>query len=145
MTESTGKLLGLDYGRKRIGFMVSYATLAEPLTIIENDDRVLEKLHLFVPNNILLRSLSGFPNERWPSSHISLGSFLLVNSLCQFATKMKNFTSKIVHEKQLWLQGQGTSKRTNRPFSRSRDFTSSGLRITRVIQRSRLLRIYGIL
>lgn len=42
MTNS--KVLAIDYGTKRVGIAVSYGTLAEPLTILENDDTVFARL-----------------------------------------------------------------------------------------------------
>lgn len=38
------KTLGLDYGTKRVGVALSYASLAEPLLILENDDNLFNHL-----------------------------------------------------------------------------------------------------
>ncbi len=38
------KILGIDYGTKRVGLALSYASLAEPLFILPNDAQLLEKL-----------------------------------------------------------------------------------------------------
>lgn len=39
-----GKILGLDFGLERIGVAVSYGTLAEPLTILLNNDSPLDAI-----------------------------------------------------------------------------------------------------
>jgi putative Holliday junction resolvase len=38
------KVLGLDYGTVRVGVAVSFASLAEPLTIIPNNSKLLETI-----------------------------------------------------------------------------------------------------
>ncbi len=38
------KILGIDYGTKRVGLAISFGPLAEPLGIIENSDTLLPSL-----------------------------------------------------------------------------------------------------
>ncbi|MCA9372692.1 Holliday junction resolvase RuvX [Candidatus Woesebacteria bacterium] len=110
MTESTGKLLGLDYGRKRIGLAVSYATLAEPLTIIENDDRVLEKLHFICAEQHITQIIVGISQREMAVESHQFGQLLASQLALPIRYQDENFTSKIVHEKQLWLQGKARRK-----------------------------------
>ncbi len=38
------KILGIDYGTKRVGVAVSYASLAQPLEVLENDEHLIGRL-----------------------------------------------------------------------------------------------------
>ncbi len=42
------KILGLDYGTNRVGVALSYASLAQPLLILDNDDQLLSKLQALI-------------------------------------------------------------------------------------------------
>jgi putative Holliday junction resolvase len=47
------KALGIDYGTRRVGIAVSYASLAQPLTILDNNDQLLPQLtHLLAEHHI---------------------------------------------------------------------------------------------
>ena len=42
------KVLGIDFGTKRIGLALSFASLAEPLTIVENDTTVFARIQQII-------------------------------------------------------------------------------------------------
>lgn len=42
------KALGIDFGTKRIGLAVSFASLAEPLSIVENDSAVFASIQKII-------------------------------------------------------------------------------------------------
>lgn len=44
----TKTYLAIDYGRTRLGIARSYGTLAEPLTIVNNDEQLLPKIKALV-------------------------------------------------------------------------------------------------
>lgn len=51
--------LALDYGRQRIGIAISKATLAEPLTILQNDDQFLDTLQQIIKDHAIAQLLVG--------------------------------------------------------------------------------------
>lgn len=53
------KTLGIDYGTKRVGVAVSYASLAEPLTILENDEHLLREVKKIVNEHKVKRIVVG--------------------------------------------------------------------------------------
>ena len=53
------KKLAIDYGTKRIGLALSYDFLAEPLTIIPNDDQALEKIKQICQENFIEKIIIG--------------------------------------------------------------------------------------
>ena len=71
--------------------MLLYANLLEPLTIIENDDRVLEKLHFICAEQHITQIIVGI-SQREMSSHISLAA--IVNLLLPIRYQDENFTFK---------------------------------------------------
>jgi len=42
------KILAIDYGVKRVGVAVSYASLAQPLEVLENDEQLMARLRLLI-------------------------------------------------------------------------------------------------
>lgn len=42
------KIIALDYGRQRIGVALSFGTLAEPLTVIANNEHAIENIEQII-------------------------------------------------------------------------------------------------
>lgn len=102
--------LGIDYGRKRIGLALSYGSLAEPLTIIENDERVLEKLHFVCVEHRVVQLVVGISEREMAVESHQFGQ-LLANQLSLPVKYIdENFTSITVQEKLQWLGGKQRRK-----------------------------------
>lgn len=58
-----GRVLGIDYGSKRIGLALSDPTniLASPLTTIQNDNRAIEKIIDIINKNDVSEIVIGYP------------------------------------------------------------------------------------
>lgn len=48
MRDMLQKVLALDFGTERIGVAISYGTLAEPLTILKNDETIVAQLQALI-------------------------------------------------------------------------------------------------
>ncbi len=102
--------LGIDYGRKRIGLAVSAGSLAEPLTIIENDERVIEKLHFVCVEHRVAQLVVGISQREMAVESHEFGH-LLANQLSLPVKYIdENFTSIAVQEKMQWLGGKQRRK-----------------------------------
>jgi putative Holliday junction resolvase len=53
------KILGLDYGTVRVGVAVSYASLAQPLTILPNNSKLVEAIMALVAEHRIARIVVG--------------------------------------------------------------------------------------
>lgn len=104
------KYLCIDYGRKRIGLALSYGTLAEPLTIIENDERVLEKLHFICAEHRVNHLIVGISQREMAVESKQFGQLIgqQLGMPVQYADE--NFSSAAVHEKLQWLGGKQRRK-----------------------------------
>lgn len=53
------KTLALDYGTKRVGLAVSYASLAEPLMILDNDEQLFKNILQLIQNHHIKQIVIG--------------------------------------------------------------------------------------
>lgn len=53
------RILGLDFGSERVGAAISYGTLAEPLTILPNDEKLLPSIKQLCAANAIDRVVLG--------------------------------------------------------------------------------------
>ncbi|NCN82625.1 MAG: Holliday junction resolvase RuvX [Candidatus Pacebacteria bacterium] len=74
------KVLGIDFGTKRIGLALSFASLAEPLTIVENDATVFANIQQIITKEKVGQLVCG----------ISEGEMAVKTK--QFATELALFT-----------------------------------------------------
>ncbi len=102
--------LGIDYGRKRIGLALSYGSLAEPLTIIENDERVLEKLHFVCVEHRVAQLVVGISEREMAVESHQFGQLLTSQLSLPVKYIDENFTSRAVQEKMQWLGGKQRRK-----------------------------------
>ena len=79
------KILGIDYGRKRVGVAVSCACLAEPLLILENNPELFAHLQEIITAHRVQELVVG----------ISEGEMAQVS--LEFATKLQQQTGLRVH------------------------------------------------
>jgi putative transcription antitermination factor YqgF len=73
------KTLAIDFGTKRIGLAVSIATLADPLKIIPNNDKTIEKIKHIIEEESIKQILMGLSEQ-------------------EMAKKIKIFTKKLEKE-----------------------------------------------
>jgi putative Holliday junction resolvase len=79
------RILAVDYGTQRIGLAISYATLAEPLLILQNDETVWSKLEQIVKDK-------------------EIESFLVGVSENEMADQSKQFAEKLKQHFQLPIE-----------------------------------------
>ncbi len=53
------KTLAIDYGTKRVGLAVSYASLAEPLMILDNDEQLFKNILQLIQNHHIKQIVIG--------------------------------------------------------------------------------------
>jgi len=53
------RTLGIDFGTKRIGLALSFSTLAEPLTILENDETVFAHIRKIIADESVQQLVCG--------------------------------------------------------------------------------------
>jgi len=58
------KLLAIDYGRKRIGLAISYATLAEPFKVIINTPNVFEEILTICQDEGITKLIVGISEQQ---------------------------------------------------------------------------------
>ncbi len=58
------KVLAIDYGTARIGVAISYGTIAEPLTILRNDDSVFSQLEKIIFENGVTMLIVGISESK---------------------------------------------------------------------------------
>jgi len=58
------KILALDYGTARVGVAISYGTIAEPLTILRNDDTLFSELEKLLVENKVTMILVGISESK---------------------------------------------------------------------------------
>jgi putative Holliday junction resolvase len=63
MTEHPGRVLGIDYGAKRVGIAKSDPTrlIAQGVTTVENDERLFDRLMAIVREEEIVRIVVGMP------------------------------------------------------------------------------------
>lgn len=64
MLDEHKKILAIDFGTQRIGLALSYATLADPLTIIPNDQKALTYICRLVDDYKVTRILVGLSENQ---------------------------------------------------------------------------------
>ncbi|MDQ5951055.1 MAG: putative pre6S rRNA nuclease [Patescibacteria group bacterium] len=64
MLDEHKKILAIDFGTQRIGLALSYATLADPLTIIPNDQKALSYICRLVDDYKVTRILVGLSENQ---------------------------------------------------------------------------------
>ncbi len=91
--------LAIDYGEKRLGLALSYASLAEPLTILYQDETVLGEIKQLIKDKEIKQILIGVSEGksataakkfgRWLSRFISLPIFYTDETLSTKIATMK--------------------------------------------------------
>lgn len=64
MIEASKKVLAIDYGTQRIGLALSFASLADPLTIIPNDEKALAYICKLVDDYKITHILVGLSENQ---------------------------------------------------------------------------------
>jgi putative transcription antitermination factor YqgF len=59
MTNNFEKILAIDYGTVRLGTALSYGTLAEPLTILANDNQLIDNLKKIIASECVTKIVFG--------------------------------------------------------------------------------------
>lgn len=61
MTQSQNNLLGIDYGLKKIGLAISLSSLPQPLAVIPNNPKALDKIAQIITKNKIAKIIIGLP------------------------------------------------------------------------------------
>ena len=70
-SENENRLIGLDYGEKRVGVALSdpLLTFAYPFTTLQNDPELLANLSKIIIEKKIKKIILGLPSERFKSSN----------------------------------------------------------------------------
>lgn len=68
--------LGIDFGTKRVGIARSYGTLAEPLEIVANDDRLMSKIEMLVRFHKIVQIVVGVSEAEMAEKSRAFGAAL---------------------------------------------------------------------
>ena len=70
-SENENRLMGLDYGEKRVGVALSdpLLTFAYPFTTLQNDPELLANLSKIIIEKKIKKIILGLPSERFKSSN----------------------------------------------------------------------------
>lgn len=70
-SENENRLMGLDYGEKRVGVALSdpLLTFAYPFTTLQNDPELLTNLSKIIIEKKIIKIILGLPSERFISSN----------------------------------------------------------------------------
>ncbi len=79
------RLLGIDYGRRKVGVAISLQGWPEPLTVLENDQRLFDRLSAVVKKHQIEEIVVGLPDG------------LLADEVSQFGQKLSKKTRLEVH------------------------------------------------
>ena len=102
------KVLSLDYGTKRIGVAVSYASLAQPLTILPNDAHLIAAIMDLIDQHHIQQIVVGLSeNEMAKKTQEFVRQLQLATSLPIIFID-ETLTSFQVHE---WLKTASAKKR----------------------------------
>lgn len=93
------KFLGIDYGTKRIGLAVSYGSLAEPFTIIENSELVIEKLLDVIQEEDITKIVMGISDRTMAEETRQFAEKLKKNVRIPIEFFDESFSSKQVQKK----------------------------------------------
>lgn len=102
--------LGIDYGRQRIGLALSYASLAEPLTILQNTENVVMEISSICAEHQVAQLVVGISEREMAVESRQFGMMLGQQLKLPVAYVDERFSSKQVHEKLQWLQGKQRRK-----------------------------------
>lgn len=93
------KFLCIDYGTKRIGLAVSYGSLAEPFTIIENSELVIEKLLDVIQEEDITKIVMGISDRTMAEETRQFAEKLKKNVRIPIEFFDESFSSKQVQKK----------------------------------------------
>lgn len=77
------RYLGLDFGLSRIGVALSYATLAEPLEVIANNEKTFEYLLSLIKKNGVTDLVVGVSEQEMAQLSTEFGQELAKRSGCE--------------------------------------------------------------
>ena len=106
------KTLGLDFGTKRIGVAVSYLSLAQPLTIIDNDNQIWQQLENLIKEHKIKHIVVGISENQMAKKTQMFVKELQRHFDLPVTMIDETLTSYQVHQ---WLRQQPAKKR-NQPI-----------------------------
>jgi len=76
MLDPYPKVLGIDFGSQRIGVAISFGSLAEPLTIIPNDEHAIQYLCSLIEDYKITKVVIGISEGRMEEKSRAFGEMM---------------------------------------------------------------------
>ena len=102
------KVLAIDYGTKRVGVAVSYASLAQPLQIIANDEYLLDNISRLITQHHVDHLVVGLSENQMAVQTQAFVKRLQTITALPITLVDETLTSYQVHQ---WLREQPRGKR----------------------------------
>lgn len=102
------KVLSLDYGTKRVGVAVSYASLVQPLTILPNDIHLIARIMDLIDQHHVQQIVVGLSENEMAKKTQEFVQQLRLTTSLPITLIDETLTSFQVHE---WLKTASAKKR----------------------------------
>ena len=93
------RALGIDFGTKRIGLALSFASLAEPLTILENDPNIFARIQQIIIDERVQQLVCGLSEGEMAVKTQQFGTQLSLVTALPVVYVDETLTSQVVRVK----------------------------------------------